>query len=80
MSGEKNYKYFIGYFYNNYKIKPLHIMLPKMSACVWNYDWQTKCKYYLIGNNDLLEKYKTVWDKVTADIKKEFDSKLAYNK
>ena len=23
--GEKNYKYFIGYLYNNHKVKPLHI-------------------------------------------------------
>ena len=27
-SGEKNYEYFIGYLYNDYKVKPLHIMLP----------------------------------------------------
>ena len=25
--GEKNYKYFIGYLYDNPKVKPLHIML-----------------------------------------------------
>ena len=25
---EKNYKYFIGYLYNDHKVKPLHIMLP----------------------------------------------------
>ena len=27
--GEKNYKYFIGYLYNDHKIRPLHIMLIK---------------------------------------------------
>ena len=26
--GEKNYKYFIGYLYNDDKVKPLDIMLP----------------------------------------------------
>ena len=30
--GEKNYKYFIGYFYIDHRVKPLHIMLPKTSA------------------------------------------------
>ena len=25
---------FIGYQYNGHKVKPLHIMLPKTSACV----------------------------------------------
>ena len=28
-SGEKNYKYFIGYLYDDHKVKPFHIMLPK---------------------------------------------------
>ena len=40
--GEKNYKYFIGYLYNNHKVKPLHIMLLKTSAYVKSYDGQTK--------------------------------------
>ena len=32
--GEKNYKYFIGYLHDHYKIKPLHIMLSKnVSVC-----------------------------------------------
>ena len=30
--GEKNYRYFIGYLYNDNKVKPLCIMLPKTSA------------------------------------------------
>ena len=30
--GEKNYKYFIGYLYDNHKVKPLHKMLSKTSA------------------------------------------------
>ena len=30
--------------------------------------------------DDLLEKYNTIWDTVSADIKKEFDNKPAYNK
>ena len=29
-SREKNYNYFIGYFYNDHKVKPLHIMLKKV--------------------------------------------------
>ena len=28
----------------------------------------------------LIEKYNTIWDKVSADIKKDFDSEPAYNK
>ena len=31
-------------------------------------------------NDNLLEKYDTIWDKVSADIKKEFDIEPVYNK
>ena len=35
---------------------------------------------FLIEDDDLLEKYNTNWDKVSADIKKEFDSAPVYCK
>ena len=41
-SREENYKYFIGYLYDDYKIKLLHIMLPKTKAYVNSYNGQTK--------------------------------------
>ena len=72
--GEENYKFFIGYLYNNHKVKPLHIVLTKTSSYVKSYDGQTKLMYFLIEDDDLLEKYNTIWDKVSADIKKEFDN------
>ena len=61
-------------------ITPLHKMLSKMSAYVKSYDGQTKWMYFLIGDDDLLEKYNTIWDKVIAHIKKEFDRKPVYHK
>ena len=70
--GEKDCKYFIGYLYNGNK--PLNIRSPKTSAYVKSYDEQTKWMYFLIKDDDLLEKYNTIWDKVSADVKKEFDS------
>ena len=36
--------------------------------------------YFLVEDDDLFEKYNTIWDNVSADIKKEFDSKPVYNK
>ena len=68
--GEKNYKYFVGYLYNGNNVKSLNIMLPKTSAYVKSYDGQTKWASVLIENDDLLEKYSTIWDRVSADIKK----------
>ena len=79
-SGERNYKYFIGALYNDHKVKPLHLKLPKTSAYVNSYDGQTKWMYFSIEDNDLLEKYNIVCDKVSTDIKKELDSKPVYNK
>ena len=40
----------------------------------------TKWMYFLIEDDDLLEKYNAIWDKFSADIKKEFDSEPVYNK
>ena len=44
-------------------------MMDKLNRCI-----------FLIENDDLLEKYDTISDKVSADIKTEFDSKPVYNK
>ena len=67
---KKNYDSFIGYLFNDHKVKPLYIMLPKTSAYLKSYDIQSKWMYFLIENDDLLEKHNTFWDKVSAEIKK----------
>ena len=66
--------------YKDHKVQPLHIMLHKTTTYVKNYDEQPKWMYFLIEDDDLLEKYNTIWDKIRADIKKEFDGNPAYNK
>ena len=55
-------------------------MLPKTTAYLKSYDGQTKWMQLSIDNDDLLEKYNTIYEKVSADIKKEFDSEPVYNK
>ena len=68
--GEENYKYFIGYLYDDHKVKHY----------VKNCDRQTKRVYFLIEDDDFSEKYNTIWNKLNADIEKEFDSKPVYDK
>ena len=34
--------------------------------------------YFLIENNDVLNKYNTIWDKVSSDTKKRFDRESVY--
>ena len=74
---EKNYTYFIGYLHNSNKVKPLNIMLLKTRAYVKSCDGQTKWMYFLIEDDDLLEKYSTIWDKVSTDIKKNLIASLS---
>ena len=52
ISAEKNDKYFIVLLNNDYKVKPLHIMLLKTSTYVKSYDGQTKLMYFLIKDDD----------------------------
>ena len=56
-------------------------MLPKTSAYIKSYDGQSKWMYFLIEYGKyLIEKYDTIWDKVSADIKIKFDSEVVYDK
>ena len=48
-SGEKSYKQFVVYIDYDYRIKPLHTMLPKTSAYVKSDDGETKWRPFLIG-------------------------------
>ena len=56
------------------KVKPLNIMLPKTRVYVKSYDGQTKWFYFLIEDDGLVKIYSTISDKVSVDIKKEFDN------
>ena len=77
---KKNYNYFTGYLYDDYKVKPLHIMLPKTRTYVKSYDAQTRWMYFLIEDDDSLENYNTILDKVSTDFKKELDSERSVTK
>ena len=55
-------------------------MLTKTSVWVKSYDRQIKLIYFLIEDDDLLEKYNTIWDNVRADIKKNFIASLSTTK
>ena len=55
-------------------------MLSKTSAYVKDYDKKTNSIYFLIKDNDLLNKYNTMWDKISADAKIELNDEPVYNK
>ena len=65
--GKKGFKYFIGYK-GAKNIRPLCIFLPKMSAYRKDSD-ETKHISFLIKNDELLEKYNEISEKVKNSIK-----------
>ena len=76
--GKKGFKYFLGYEDAN-KIRPLCVFLPEMSAYRKDFD-EIKYIPFLIKDNELLEKYNEIWDKIRYTSRKEFDSNPVYNK
>ena len=40
----------------------------KISTYIKGYDGQTKLMYFLIKDDDLLEKYNTIWNNFSADV------------
>ena len=48
--------------HKDHKVQLLHIILLKKITYVKNYDEQTKWMYFLIEDDDLLEKYNTIWN------------------
>ena len=55
-------------------------MLPKTSAYVKSNDGQTKWMCFLIEDDLLLEKYNTIWDNISAGIKKNLIASLSTKK
>ena len=58
---------------NLLKYKSLPIFLSKMSAHRRDFN-ETKYMSFLIKDDELLEKYNEIWEKVSKCTKKEFDS------
>ena len=70
MCNDKKVKSLYIYVYYIYIYIYIYIYNASKSAYVKCYDGQIKWMYFLIEDDDLLEKYINIWDKVTADIEK----------
>ena len=64
---KRGFKYFVGY--KDRKIRPLRIFHPKMSGYRRDFH-ETKYMSFLITNDELLEKYNEILEKVKNSIKK----------
>ena len=74
---KKGFKYFICYK-DAKKIKPSCIFLPKMTEYRKDFD-ETKYIYFLIKDDELLEQYNEIWEKLKNSLKKELGSNPIYN-
>ena len=77
--GKKGFKYFVGYNTKMLKNRPLLIFLPKMTTYRKDF-YETKFMSFFIKDDELLEKYYEIWQKVKDSLKKEFDCEPIYNK
>ena len=55
-------------------------MLPKTSPYLKTCNGKTKWICFAIKDNFFLAKYNTIWDKFSANMKKELDSETVYKK
>ena len=72
LTAKKKHKYFIGHR-DDYKIRALYILFPKMRECEKNFARDLHMSF-LIDDDKLLEKYNKIWDKVSNSIKNIFDN------
>ena len=66
--------------YDDYRTISLHIILPNANVYVKDYDEKINWIYFLIKNDNLLNKYNTIWDKISTDAKVELNGIPVYNK
>ena len=69
-------KYITGY--NNNTIRPLQLFLPKMTGYL-NIFKDGARKMSLFTNNEFLERYTAIWEKISDLVNKKFDSDPIYN-
>ena len=76
---DDGFKYFIGYKEGEI-VKPLCIILPQMSGYIKYFENGGKNMYFMIKNDDVLDKYNDIWDKIKGKLNIKFPSMSVYVK
>ena len=74
-----DFKYFIGYQEDEI-VKPLCIILPKMSGYIKYFEYGNPNMSFFIKDDELWEKYKQIWDVIKNKLKIKFHSLPVYDK
>ena len=70
-------KYIIGY--NDNTISPLQLFLPKMTGYLNIFKDGARKMSFFTTNNEFLERYTAIWEKISDLVNKKFDSDPIYN-
>ena len=76
--GDDGFQYLIGYKEGEI-VKPLCIILPQMSRYVKCFENGGKNTYFVIKDDDVLEKYNEIWDKIKTDLNIKFHGMAVYD-
>ena len=76
---DDSFKYFIGYKEDEI-VKPLCIVLPQMSGYIKYFENGGKNIFFVIKNDNVLDKYNKIWDNIKGELNTKFDSMTAYDK
>ena len=74
----EGFKYFIGYQEGEI-VKPLCIILPQMSGYIKYFENGGKNMSFVIKDDDVLDKYNEIWDKIKEILSIKFRSASAYD-
>ena len=75
---DDDFKYFIGYKEGEI-IKPLCIILPQLTESIKYFENGGKNKSFSTKNDDVLDKYSEIWDKIKEALSIKFHSISVYN-
>ena len=75
---DDGFKYFIGYKEGEI-VKPLCIILPQMTGYIKYFENGGKNMSFVIKDDDVLDKYNEIWDKIKETLSIKFHSTSVYN-
>ena len=76
--GDDGFKYFIGYKEGKI-VKPLCIILPQMTGYIKYFENGGKNMSFVIKDDDVLDKYNEIWDKIKETLNIKFHSMPVYD-
>ena len=76
---DEGFKYFIGYQEDEI-VKPLCIILPQMTGYIKYFENGGKSMSFIINDDDVLDKYNEIWDKIKETLSTKFHSMPVYDK